>query len=125
MIGDGLTDVKAANAAGCKSILIGKSKCDLCRLMETMAVKPDIIASSLLEASKIIEKEVSGKMEIFVDTANVKEIKENPPFLRVTEVDSILSVPASLASLNSPMGVGNVSNNQNSQEGSSESVEKS
>jgi D,D-heptose 1,7-bisphosphate phosphatase len=61
MIGDGLTDIKAGNAVGCKSILIGEVKCDLCRLMETMAVKPDIVAPSLLAASKIIEKEVSEK----------------------------------------------------------------
>jgi predicted HAD superfamily phosphohydrolase YqeG len=61
MIGDGLTDIKAGNLAGCKSILIGELKCDLCRQMETLAVKPDRIVSSLLEASKIIEKEVNEK----------------------------------------------------------------
>ncbi len=41
-----------------------------------MAVKPDIIASSLLDASKIIEKEMTENREIFVDTINVKEIEE-------------------------------------------------
>ncbi len=61
MIGDGITDVMAGNAVGCKSILIGEPKCDLCRKMEAMAVKPYLIASSLLEASKIIEKELSEK----------------------------------------------------------------
>jgi D-glycero-D-manno-heptose 1,7-bisphosphate phosphatase len=61
IIGDGLTDIKAGQASGCKSILIGQVKCDMCRMMETMAVKPDLIASSILEASKIIEKEVSKK----------------------------------------------------------------
>ena len=61
MIGDGLTDIKAGHAAGCKSIFIGEVKCDICRLMETMAVKPDVIAPSLLVASKIIEKEVGNK----------------------------------------------------------------
>ena len=61
MVGDGLMDIKAGKAVGCISILIGAVKCDLCRLMETMAVKPDIITPSLLDASKIIEKEVSEK----------------------------------------------------------------
>jgi D,D-heptose 1,7-bisphosphate phosphatase len=56
MIGDGLTDVKAGNSAGCKSILIGDFKCDVCRQMEVMAVKPQFIASNLLEASKLIKK---------------------------------------------------------------------
>ena len=76
MIGDGVTDIKAWQAVGCKSIFIGSVKCDLCRLMETMAVKPDIITSSLLHASKIIEKEMTETKEIFVDTANNKEIEE-------------------------------------------------
>jgi D,D-heptose 1,7-bisphosphate phosphatase len=76
LIGDGLTDIKAGRAIGCKSILIGEVKCDLCKLMEHNSVKPDIIAPSLLAASKIIEKEMSETKEIFVDTANVKEIEE-------------------------------------------------
>ena len=59
VVGDGLTDVKAGRAVGCKTILIGSLKCDLCRLMESERVKPDLIVSSLLHASKIIEKEVS------------------------------------------------------------------
>lgn len=59
MIGDGLTDIQAGNAAGCKSILIGQKKCDCCRLMEEMDAKPDLIASSLLEASEIIKNEVT------------------------------------------------------------------
>jgi D-glycero-D-manno-heptose 1,7-bisphosphate phosphatase len=58
MIGDGLTDIKAGKAVGCTSVLIGEMKCDLCRQMEVMEIKPDIIAPSLLDASKIIEKEV-------------------------------------------------------------------
>jgi D,D-heptose 1,7-bisphosphate phosphatase len=57
-IGDGLTDIKAGNSVGCRTILIGQSKCDSCKLMEAMKVKPDVITYSLLEASKIIEKEV-------------------------------------------------------------------
>jgi D-glycero-D-manno-heptose 1,7-bisphosphate phosphatase len=74
MVGDGLTDVEAGQAVGCRSILIGDVKCDICKLMETRAVKPDIIAPSLLAVSKIIEKEVSGKMEISIDTTSVNEI---------------------------------------------------
>jgi len=76
MIGDGVTDIKAGQAVGCKSIFIGAVKCDLCRVMETMAVKPDIIAASLLDASKIIEKEMTETNAIFVDTSNLKGIEE-------------------------------------------------
>lgn len=64
VIGDGLTDIKAGRAAGCRSLLIGNLKCDLCRLMEDEKVKPDLIVPSLLQASKIIEKEVNGSGDI-------------------------------------------------------------
>jgi D,D-heptose 1,7-bisphosphate phosphatase len=58
LVGDGITDIKAGNAVGCKTILIGELKCDLCRRMEDENVKPDVIARSLLEASKLIGKEL-------------------------------------------------------------------
>lgn len=34
MIGDGLTDVQAGKGAGCRTILIGNEKCELCRRMD-------------------------------------------------------------------------------------------
>ena len=57
MIGDGITDIQAGTAAGCKTILIGRPKCDLCKLMEDEKVKPDFIAPNLYKASLIIKKE--------------------------------------------------------------------
>ncbi|MCK5637040.1 MAG: HAD family hydrolase, partial [Thermoplasmatales archaeon] len=33
MIGDGVNDIQAGQAAGCKTILIGRMKCDLCELL--------------------------------------------------------------------------------------------
>jgi D-glycero-D-manno-heptose 1,7-bisphosphate phosphatase len=57
MIGDGITDIQAGNAAGCKTILIGRMKCELCKIMEDEKLKPDFIASNLYKASLIIEKE--------------------------------------------------------------------
>jgi D-glycero-D-manno-heptose 1,7-bisphosphate phosphatase len=58
MIGDGITDVMAGQAVGCKTILIGRLKCDLCRVMEDLGVKPDYIAPSLNHASEIVRREV-------------------------------------------------------------------
>lgn len=58
VVGDGLTDVKAGKAVGCRTFLIGTPKCDLCKFMEEEGVKPDIIVASLLQASRIVEKEV-------------------------------------------------------------------
>jgi len=57
MIGDSLIDIKAGKTVGCRSFLVGYFKCDLCKLMENEGVKPDLIISNALEASKIIEKE--------------------------------------------------------------------
>ena len=61
MIGDGITDIQAGAAAGCKTILIGRMKCDLCKLMEDEGVKPDFIAPNLLKASLIIQEQGRDK----------------------------------------------------------------
>ncbi len=55
VIGDSLADVEAGQAAGCKTLLIGSYKCDLCKLMDEKNIKPNYIVSSLLHASKVIE----------------------------------------------------------------------
>jgi len=60
MIGDGLTDIQAGKKAGCKTILLGRLKCDLCRLMEDLEAKPTFIVSNLAEAVTLIEK-LEGK----------------------------------------------------------------
>lgn len=56
MIGDGLIDIQAGKAAGCKTILLGKLKCDLCNLMEDLKAKPNLIVPDLAEAVKLIQK---------------------------------------------------------------------
>jgi D-glycero-D-manno-heptose 1,7-bisphosphate phosphatase len=61
MIGDGITDIQAGFAAGCKTIFIGRMKCDLCKLMDDISVKPNFIAPNLYKASLIIEKEIDRK----------------------------------------------------------------
>lgn len=58
MIGDGITDIMAGQAVGCKTILVGRLKCDLCRVMEDLGVKPHYIVPNLNHASEIIRKEV-------------------------------------------------------------------
>jgi D-glycero-D-manno-heptose 1,7-bisphosphate phosphatase len=58
MIGDGINDIQAGKSAGCKTILIGLMKCDICKYLEEQNVKPDFIAPNLYSASLIIEKEL-------------------------------------------------------------------
>jgi len=61
MVGDGLTDIEAGKRAGCKTILIGNMKCDLCRLMDEKNIRPDYIVKDIyIAAIDIIKKEEEG-----------------------------------------------------------------
>ena len=59
MIGDNLSDIQAGKAAGCRTILIGTMKCDLCRLMSEKNIFPDKIVGNVAEAVRkhILDKE--------------------------------------------------------------------
>lgn len=54
MIGDGLTDIKAGNEAGARTILLSKMKCELCHRADKKDSKPDVIAPDLIEAVQYI-----------------------------------------------------------------------
>ena len=54
MIGDSLTDIKAGKDAGCQTILLGRMKCESCRLMDKECTTPDFICADLLEATERI-----------------------------------------------------------------------
>jgi len=56
MVGDGITDIEAGKRAGCKTILIGNPKCDICSLFSYRGFKPDAIAGGILEAVSKIKK---------------------------------------------------------------------
>jgi D,D-heptose 1,7-bisphosphate phosphatase len=58
IIGDGLTDVLAGKALGCRTILVGNLKCELCRPMDELDARPDFVATSVLDAANIISREV-------------------------------------------------------------------
>jgi len=61
MIGDGITDIQAGQRAGCRTILIGRMKCELCHLMQDNDVKPDFIAPNLVQAAQYILGKGDGK----------------------------------------------------------------
>ena len=54
MVGDGLTDVKAGKSAGCRTILIGRMKCELCKMMDEENARPEFITTNLEEAARYI-----------------------------------------------------------------------
>ena len=50
LIGDNLSDIQAGKAAGCRTVLIGTMKCELCRLMAEKNVFPDKVFGNVVEA---------------------------------------------------------------------------
>lgn len=56
MIGDNLTDIQAGKNAGTKTMLIGRQKCELCRLMDELDARPDVIVPSLQHAAEYLRK---------------------------------------------------------------------
>jgi len=60
MIGDGIPDLVAGVTAGCRTVFIGRWKCEVCQFTENPHVRPTFIAKSLWEASQIIRAEMSG-----------------------------------------------------------------
>jgi len=53
-IGDNLSDVQAGRAAGCRTILLSKIKCNLCQQMVNRNTAPDFITPEVLQATDII-----------------------------------------------------------------------
>ena len=60
MIGDNLSDVQAGKDAGCRTVLLGKMKCEVCRLMDEKNARPYNISSDLAEAAQYI---LDGRMQ--------------------------------------------------------------
>jgi D-glycero-D-manno-heptose 1,7-bisphosphate phosphatase len=64
LIGDGITDIQAGQAAGTKTILLYPSlRCYICEELSRRRVQPDHIASHLLQASELIYKLENGRSE--------------------------------------------------------------
>jgi len=55
MIGDGLTDIEAGHAAGCRTFFIGRWKCEYEQFIHPHDLRPTFIASDLWAAAKLIE----------------------------------------------------------------------
>ena len=56
MLGDSLSDIQAGCRAGCKTIFVGRWKCDICRFMSDYEIQPDFVAGNLFEAARLIEE---------------------------------------------------------------------
>ena len=64
IVGDGLTDVMAGKNAGCRTILLGSMKCELCLLMDEEGARPDFIISNLFEIAKLVTSKQTESQKI-------------------------------------------------------------
>jgi histidinol-phosphate phosphatase family protein len=60
MIGDGITDLMAGSRAGCRTIFVGRWKCEICQFTEAPHARPAFVARDLWEAANKIRAELTG-----------------------------------------------------------------
>lgn len=60
MIGDGVSDLLAGLRAGCRTIFVGRWKCEICQFTEAPHVRPAFVAGDLWEAAQFIRAEMNG-----------------------------------------------------------------
>ena len=62
MVGDGLTDIEAGSRAGCRTIFLGRWKCEYCQFIHPATLRPTFVAKDLWEAAQIIHTDLpSGR----------------------------------------------------------------
>jgi histidinol-phosphate phosphatase family protein len=64
MVGDGIPDLLAGSRAGCKTIFIGRWKCEICQFTEAPNVHPAFVAKDLWEAAQLIRSEMTGTGQV-------------------------------------------------------------
>jgi D-glycero-D-manno-heptose 1,7-bisphosphate phosphatase len=64
MIGDGIPDLQAGSRAGCRTIFIGRWKCEICQFTEGLHVRPAFVAKDLWEAAQFIRSEMKGTVQV-------------------------------------------------------------
>jgi histidinol-phosphate phosphatase family protein len=57
MLGDGLTDIEAGSRAGCRTIFVGRWKCEHCQFIRPRALRPAFVAKNLIEAARLIQQD--------------------------------------------------------------------
>jgi len=64
MIGDGIPDLLAGSRAGCRTIFIGRWKCEICQFTEAPHVRPAFVAKGLWEAAQFVRAEMTGTGQV-------------------------------------------------------------
>ena len=61
MIGDGIPDLQAGLRAGCRTIFIGRWKCEMCQFANGDDLRPHFVAKDLWEACQLIQSELRNE----------------------------------------------------------------
>jgi D-glycero-D-manno-heptose 1,7-bisphosphate phosphatase len=68
MVGDGITDLLAGSRAGCRTIFVGRWKCEICQFTEAPHARPAFVAKDLWEAANMIRVELTGPGRLISET---------------------------------------------------------
>jgi D-glycero-D-manno-heptose 1,7-bisphosphate phosphatase len=60
MVGDGIPDLLAGTRAGCRTVFLGKWKCEICQFSEAPQIRPAFVAKDLWQAAKLIRQELAA-----------------------------------------------------------------
>jgi D-glycero-D-manno-heptose 1,7-bisphosphate phosphatase len=60
MVGDGIPDILAGLQAGCRTIFVGRWKCELCQFTESPDARPALVAKDLFAASQLVKAEIES-----------------------------------------------------------------
>ena len=60
MVGDGLPDLMAGTRAGCRTIFVGKWKCEICQFGAAPPLRPAFVAKDLWHAARLIRQEMAA-----------------------------------------------------------------
>jgi histidinol-phosphate phosphatase family protein len=60
MVGDGIPDLLAGSRAGCRTIFLGRWKCEICQFTEAPHIRPAFVARDLWGAAQFIRSEAAG-----------------------------------------------------------------
>ena len=58
MVGDGLTDIEAGSRVGCRTVFIGRWKCENCQFIHPQTLRPNLVAKDLWEAAHLIRADL-------------------------------------------------------------------
>jgi len=66
MVGDGLTDIEAGRRAGCRTVFVGRWKCEHCCFIRPAGLRPTLVAKDLWEAVRLIRAELRSPIRATV-----------------------------------------------------------